>query len=192
MCSVMLCCRLHKPSNIPVNAQLYRVLHKKTKLVPKYWFRSIITDKLYHVTHTTMKIILQLRNVSVVEVLNRLTPFCWYQLVSFTVCIYYETNIKFKLKIVRHYHSILTIPSCSHQLVQHCPNLIVGGHFNKFLDNLTNNINVHVLQTQKLSNPIKRSCVRMRERANRARHFGTVRPVYTSKWATEHRLYGKR
>jgi len=32
---------------------------------PAFWFRPVITDKLYHVRHTTMKIILQLRNVSV-------------------------------------------------------------------------------------------------------------------------------
>ena len=48
----------------------------ETKLVPQHSFRSVITHKLYHVTHTTMKIILQLRNVSVVSVRKRLTPFC--------------------------------------------------------------------------------------------------------------------
>lgn len=128
-----------------------------------------------------MKIILQLRNVSVVLSTYPLNAILLISTRKFHSLYVLETYIKFTLKIVRHYQRILTIPSCSHQLVQHCPNLIVGGHFHKFLDNLTNNINVHVLQTQKLSNPIKRSCVRMRQRAKRARHVGTVRPVYERK-----------
>jgi hypothetical protein len=124
---------------------------EETKFFPGFWFRPVISDKLYHVSHTTtMKIILQrfgrIRNVPAQR--------HFVDMNSQSFSLYVPGNYtKFKLKIVRHYHGILTIPSCSHQLIQHCPNLIVGGHFHRFLSNLTNNITVHVLQSQELSNP---------------------------------------
>jgi hypothetical protein len=164
---------------------------EETKFVPAFWFRSVSNDKLDHATRTTtMKIILQLRIVSVVKYVPAQRHFV--DSTQFHSLYVPETDTKFKLEIVRHYYGTLTIPSCSHQLIQHCSNLIVGGHFHKFLDNFTNNTTVHVLQPHKLSNPTKRSCVRMRKRANRARHVGTVRPVCTRKWTTEHRRFSKR